>query len=232
MKKPSQVLSQVDLAHFYSQLNHDPLSIDGATLAFAVEQSRLDPRLAEITCEFIRDYWWKIDTENLNKKLQKIAWPEAILPMIEEIKMRCKGSSQEKKEFCDWARLACAKIQNESSQLYFFHSWMPDSLRLERNILENKPWFKKHHFISSETFFNKDNPKVLSLGKKRLSEKEKLKIDVAEFVRDQIKSRGIDVIHAAHLLQTDKTTISQINRLMIKKLSLDFLYDIKERLQA
>jgi hypothetical protein len=229
VKGPRAILSQTDLAELYSQFNHDPLSVDEACLAFAIEQSRLDPRLAEIVCEFIREYWWKVDAAFFNKKLRKTAWPGAVLPMLEEIRQRCRGSGEERKEFFQWQKKVGDGIQNRSSQMYFIQPWLPESRRLEKNIEENQPWFQKFNFISNGTFFNKDRPKSLSMGKLRLSEKEKLKIEVACFLRQQLKKIDVDVVRAAEILGTDKTTVSQINRLMVKKLSLDFLFDVKER---
>lgn len=225
MKGPKAgMLSGDVLAEVYTTLNVSPLAVDEIFLAFAVEHSRLDPRLAEITTEHIRDFWWKYNPNVLAKKLLNTAWPAAVLPMLLLIENRCKTSKSNLQRFKKWSGVVRKQVDKESSPQTYFIPLSMAEVRMRRD--EHKktlPEFFENGYLCRTLLFNKDNPKELSsASNNRLSLLNREKLKAAKHLSKLLGD--LNTIAAAQKLDTDKTTISKIRRLMVSDISLDFLY--------
>ncbi len=165
MKGPTKILNQDERADLYFKLQR-PQAVSPGVLALSIEQVRFDARLAECVCEHIRDFWTDLDPNILHCELTKIIWPETVLPMLEEIRMRCEGTPEEHLEFLKWSNIVAFGFKNDSRQFFYIDNWLPDHPHFHENIHSSRPWFIKHNYYCKETFFNKDIPKSLSWRKK------------------------------------------------------------------
>ena len=77
----------------YYKIQMQPLSISESNVAQAFDQSRFDPRLMEIMTEFIRDFWWCLNPQELNKMCKKANHQFMFKASISVILDSCKISS-------------------------------------------------------------------------------------------------------------------------------------------
>lgn len=207
----------------YFLIQESPLSISEKSLAIFIEASRFDPRLMEVVSEFIRDFWWNINPENLNKACKKQKSPYVLRGILSAIWDHCDSDLVTRKDFSQWAKSATRSIDKASPQLVYIGLY-PISSKMMTQVCENpEPSFFKHGLILGDLPFNKGIPGTIksktNLPLNKVSSLDLIKIEMANKVKklkaekrmsnsDLCKKTGINRVYMSKILNNDIKDIS------------------------
>lgn len=147
--------------HLYLQLQINPLTISEKELAQILQRTRLDPRLMEITTEYIRDFWWTLDPQLLNKHIKKTRDPFTLIVATNLIHDHCSASDENKKSFLQWKLTATRGIALPAPQLYYIAQYPVASKMTWQDLEETLDGFKRANTFSKDLPFNKSKPGIL-----------------------------------------------------------------------
>lgn len=224
MKGPRR-LSKNRRFSLYLELKRHPLVFSEKDLSLFIQNSRLDPRLAESVTEHLRDYWWKYDPRSLNKKLKRQPWPAAVKPMLFQLLESCKGSRKTKIAFGQWAAEVLQGLPNsDSPALYFISSLEPRSRSLDREVNESLESFRKAGYFAKDLLFNKGQAGFIKSSadlKKSLGRAEdRLKLNLLERLRERMNDQKSLAKLKAGL---DRNTFSKIKSGRLDRVGLKLL---------
>lgn len=213
----------------YQEIPRNALLFSEKDLRHFILNSRIDPRLAEVTTEHIRDYWWKYDPCLLNSLLRKSCWPQSVLPMLFQIEAFCQADESTRQMFLEWSKKVRSSIPKAAPQLYFIDGLKPRSKTQDRDVLESLAEFRRAGYFSREVLFNKGLPKKI---KKRedhdLPKSVTEKLRVFDLLGENIKNKKIKTISLE--LKIDRDTAAKLKAKRIRYFSLERLIDFCERL--
>lgn len=230
MKQP-RYISQERRFVLYRELASFPLSFSEKDIALYTQHCRVDPRLAEVVTEHIRDFWWRYSPGVLNKALKKQPWPASIRPMLNQISEYCEGGEDLKAEFREWARKVCLGIGNVPPQLYFATVLFPRSETDDLEVTETLPSFSRVGYFARDLLFNKGLPKMLGRPDQEagaiLDAEALMKIKVMGEIRPMLLKMSLKEIEEK--FQIDRTTASKLRGGKVEKIGLKRLFKIQER---
>ena len=225
MKGP-KLLKREERFEIYRTLALEPLSFSEKDLVSFIQNARLDPRLAEVTTEHLRDFWWKYEPEKLNRMLKRQPWPAAVKPMLFQILEHCGGDRRTRAEFLEWTEKLTMGIGTVSPQLYFVPTLSPRSRSLDREVGECLPSFRKAGFLAKDLLFNKGLPGLIKakpqVPNQHIKTADLLKLELLERIRPFLARESSPELQKRAGI--DRTTLSdlrlgRLNRLSLKKLS-------------
>jgi hypothetical protein len=147
----------------YDKLKWFSTTVTASDLALFSQWARLEPTMAELVTEHLRDNWRSINPKELNRSLQSQPWPSTIPAMLEQITEMCSFTNEQcKDEFTSWATETSLGIQPARKELFFIGLWVPGGKTMRREHEENRANFKKWGYFCFGIFFNKQNPKTVA----------------------------------------------------------------------
>lgn len=220
--KPMDPVFQVEL---YQRLVRTPLIFSEKDIAYFIQIARLDPRLAEVITEHLRDYWWKYSPRKLNQKLKTQPWPHAIKPMLAQILEFCVADKETLSNFKKWYRAVVVRLPDAPPQLYFNLNLPPRSPFLDRQVNESLESFTQFGYYSTSVLFNKGFAKKISnrphTTNTILGQSDLIKLKLLSLARKFTKDKKIREIAAK--TNFDRTTISQIKSGKLVNISIERL---------
>lgn len=159
-KNISKTLTQKEYAKIAGNFQDISPNISNEYLAEMIFRSRQDPRFCEVICEYIRDYWFRHDADQLNQLLKKLPQNGAIFPILEQIKMYCIEYSSYKFEFIKWVESSQNDLEYPRKSERFFE-WTDNSINHILDETPSHPSFSKYNFRCSDLLFNKGRTKKI-----------------------------------------------------------------------
>ena len=229
MKGP-ELLSQEKIFSLYHDLVRSPLQFSEKEIALYCQHARRDARLAEVLTEHLRNYWWKYDPKDLNKKLKRQPWPASMKPILAQIFKYCKSSPEVKLQFSRWMRDCLVGIENANPQLYFFPT-LVKSKSTDREVSESLSSFSKAGYFAKDLLFNKGQAGCLgsidSVMDLNIKLEDQIKLDLFRRIRPGLVTGTLQ--ERAKELEVDMMTLSKIRRGLLGKVGTKVLAKIAER---
>lgn len=230
MKAP-HIIPEAKRRALYRQVASRPLSLSEKDLVSIVQNGRVDPRLAEVVTEHIRDFWWKYDAKELNKKLRGEVWAASIKPMLNQIVEFCSADVETESKFKAWARQVVIGVPDSPPQLYFYLPLPPRSASQDREMLECIPSFSRAGYAAKDLLFNKGNAKSIApVGKgpdTKMNSADLLKVNLAHQINTRLKDLTLKKIETS--FRIDRTTASKIRTGKIEGMSANRLATLERR---
>jgi len=142
----------------YYKIQNQPLSLSEREIVFSFDQARLDPRLMEVLVEFIRDYWWSMDSARFNSAVKNARFPFMAKAAAICVWNFCEASESAKNDFRSWMQISLRGIKNPNPQLLYIGLYRVGSKTMMREVQEAIPCLFKMGLIAKDLPFNKSVP--------------------------------------------------------------------------
>lgn len=213
----------------YFEVQHHPLSLSERDVVALLDQSRLDPRLMEVMTEFVRDFWWNMIPEELNKAAKKSKFPFMIKVATGAVLNYCKMAPDDKTAFVEWLRIVVRGIKNPAPQLLYV-GIIPVGSRLAAEEVESSlPTFVKHNVFSKDLPFNKGKPGILKTEKNppknSIDALDLLKRSLAKKIKDLKFLKGFSNEKIIAATGINRVFLSNIMNNKLQKITVEYLRD-------
>jgi hypothetical protein len=192
----------------YEHIQHAPLSISEKELSQIFDRSRFDARLFEITTEFVRDFWWSLDAEYLNKNCKKAQSSFVVKCVLSCIYEYCKADTLTRAEYLKWMALATRGIPDPTPQLFLVAGYNIASAKEQEQVVHGLDCFRRHKVFYADLPFNKTVPGALK--------------SMRDY--DQNKINEIDLIKIKSTLKIKKLSHIYKNYELIEKIGINRLF--------
>lgn len=211
----------------YFQVQNKPLTISEKDLADLLDQSRMDPRLMEITTEFVRDFWWIMDSDILNKACKKSRNPFMIKAIIACLFDHCEIETEDRMQFSAWTQRAAAGIKDPNPQFLYIGVFPLFSKSAEKELTESLICFKRHGLLAKDLPFNKGRPGRVKSEKNppqnKVDEIDLLKLKYVRKIKSLKKDRNLSNAEIVSKTGINRVFLSRILNNKIENISLEYL---------
>ncbi|HEY8269255.1 MAG TPA: hypothetical protein VIG33_00080 [Pseudobdellovibrionaceae bacterium] len=213
----------------YFKIQHHPLTLSEKEVAKALELARFDPRLMELMAEHIRDFWWTLEPEDLNRASRKMKSPFVIKALTSVILDRCTMTKEDHADFSQWVWFATRGIKDPPPQFLFIGLTPVGSKSAFNQIKEALPSFFRHNLIAKDLPFNKGNPGSLktenSPPANRVDELDLLKFNLGKKIKKIKSERAISNHEMTKLTGINTVFLSKILNNKLENISVEYLRD-------
>lgn len=119
----------------------------------------MDARLYEVMTEFVRDFWWALEPQVLNKEIKKQHNGFLIKTIITSIFHYCKIENNVRHEFSTWSTFAARGVRELATPELLYTNIKKNGKYEKRIIANTLPSFKQHNLYFADIPFNKGLPK-------------------------------------------------------------------------
>lgn len=156
MKGLIKIPNQKEMIKIYNTLHKEELSEDLFSKYF--QQSRFDPRLAEIFTEKLALEWRALSPVNLNFMIRDLPWAAVMGVLVGNVKLITKKNDFE--DFCAWSKCVLHRIQKAYGEIFFIDTYrFAGKLGLLQVLNANKI-FVKWGYFSDAILVNKSALRV------------------------------------------------------------------------
>ncbi len=214
----------------YYKLQNQALSLGEKDVARIFDMVRFDPRLMEVATEFIRDYWWNLNSAVLNKSLKNSKYPYSIRPTISAIlKNSTFPNNNIRQQFIEWYESVVSGIKSPPLQLFYFGLSKIGSRSMEREQTEAIPCFLDFNLLAKDIPFNKGLPGTVKtkelLTHVRIDAKEALKSELASKIKHLKIAEKLTNEQIAKRLDMNRSFVSNIMNNRLEHITVDYLLE-------
>jgi|GEM_PF-2080307 len=217
----------------YNYIQIYPLALSERDVAQALDKSRFDPRLMEIMAEFIRDFWWRLNSMQLNKVLKKSKSPYVIKGITSVILDLCEMKQPDRVKFSQWVYFCTRGIKDPRPQLLYI-GVIPFGKSLLLETTEAVPAFLKHQLITKDLPFNKAKPCHLKTSenpsKNRVTEVDLLKFRYCEKIKTAKYIKKLSNKVVCEITGINRVFLSKILNNKLDGISVEYLQEKASRL--
>lgn len=189
----------------------------------------MDARLYEVMTEFVRDFWWALEPQILNKELKKQQNGFLIKTIIASIFDYCEIEDAIRDEFSKWATFASRGVKDLATPELLYQD-IKIGGKYEKRVIENTlPSFKRHNLYFSDIPFNKELPRSVrsrSCWNTRFNIIDFLKLDaVLKIKKDSLSLKNIEI---EKKYKTNRVFVSRILNNTYDGIKIDFFEKVIE----
>lgn len=154
-----RVPTETDLERLYYELSrhggtsvgrkrpwpYSPHSLEDL-LVLAAEMLRYDPRLLSILLQLLLERWQELNPAVLRQRMRAMAWPQALLVVMEFVKAATRDS--ELRHWADYITAGWSRI--EPAELFFMDMERPGTKTAARRLGRNLAAYARWGFVGSE----------------------------------------------------------------------------------
>lgn len=218
-------ITSLSRGNLYNFLQQQPLSVSERDLVQALDFGRMDPRLMEITTEFIRDFWWNLNPSLVNKFAKSAKYPFMIKAPTSVIIDYCEANKIDKIQFINWVKIATIAIKDPMPQLLYIGVLPVGSSMIADELKMCISSFRKHGLISKDLPFNKGIPGTLKSRANlphNLDDIDLFKISLVNKIKS-LKDLGLSNAEIIDRTKINRVFLSKILNNKFKDISLEYL---------
>lgn len=213
----------------YHLIQTKPAELSEKDFAFGLNRARLDPRLMEVITEALRDFWWNLDPEELNKQIKKTKNPFMLKAALSAILAYCRIEPEDQNGFHKWVLLAIRGIKNPPPQLLYIGILPIGSKSMKLEVELALPCFKKMNLICKDIPFNKQIAGILRSEKNLpvnvLKDIDVIKINAARKIKNYKKQHHLTNDELGARLKINRVSISKILNNKTQGISAEYLVE-------
>lgn len=217
----------------YHLVQRHPLNVSRREIVQLFDLARMDPRLMEIMTEFLRDFWWTLDPQELNQAARKARFPFMMKAALILILENCKIDITNKSDFFAWFQKAIRGIKDPAPQLLYVGVFPIGSKALRDQVDHALPELFKHNIILKDLPFNKGKPGILKSRNNppanRIDKLDHLKIEYVEKIKEFKRNKNLKNRELISLTGINRVFLSRILNNKFEKISVEYL---KEKADA
>lgn len=211
----------------YFQIQQKPLSISEKEIAKLYDQSRFDPRLMEVLTEFIRDFWWLLNPEILNKFCKSAKYSFMVKASISAILEYSSLPETDKSDFLNWVEKSTRGIKDPNPQFLYIAVTPLFSKAAQRESNEALNCFKRHNLFAKDLPFNKSIPGTVrserNLPPNKIHEIDLLKIKLCRKLKNWKHQLQLSNEQVTQQTGINRVFLSQILNNKIEHISIEYL---------
>ncbi len=225
----SQINKQTSKGSLYFKFQYTPLTVSEKYFSESLDLCRLDARLYEVMTEFVRDFWWALEPQILNKELKKKHNGFLIKTIVASIFDYCEIEDAIRDNFSQWATLALRGVKNLAIPELLYQD-IKRGGKYEKRVIENTlPSFQRHNLYFSDMPFNKGLPKSVrsrNYWNTRFNIIDFLKLDAAlKIKKDSLSLRNIEI---EKKYKTNRVFVSRVLNNSYDGIKIDFFEKVIE----